>query len=357
MKAKLNVFLIIFLTGLLTGCTFISERAEGIAPSKNYITRDYQIKDFNSIDATTVGDIYYTQSTDGKSSLQIYGPDNFVKLIQVSVKSNTLILAMDKHKKIKNAKKLKKTYKMKAKLNVFLIIFLTGLLTGCTFISERAEGIAPSKNYITRDYQIKDFNSIDATTVGDIYYTQSTDGKSSLQIYGPDNFVKLIQVSVKSNTLILAMDKHKKIKNAKKLKITISSPDLNRIQFKGVGNIHIDNKFVTGRLDIESKGVGDVNVQELDCQNLTVNSMGVGNVNLKGKVVNANLSSKGVGDVEATDLEATHVKASSNGVGNISCNATQSLDAAVKGVGSINYKGNPAQKTFSKKGVGSIKGI
>ena len=133
------------------------------------------------------------------------------------------------------------------------------------------------------------------------------------------------------------MDKHKKIKNAKKLKITISSPDLNRIQFKGVGNIHIDNKFVTGRLDIESKGVGDVNVQELDCQNLTVNSMGVGNVNLKGKVVNANLSSKGVGDVEATDLEATHVKASSNGVGNISCNATQSLDAAVKGVGSINY--------------------
>ena len=63
--------------------------------------------------------------------------------------------------------------------------------------------------------------------------------------------------------------------------------------------------------------------------------MGVGNVNLKGKVVNANLSSKGVGDVEATDLEATHVKASSNGVGNISCNATQSLDAAVKGVGTI----------------------
>ena len=137
---------------------------------------------------------------------------------------------------------------MKAKLNVFLIIFLTGLLTGCTFISERAEGIAPCKNYITRDYQIKDFNSIDATTVGDIYYTQSTDGKSSLQIYGPDNFVKLIQVSVKGNTLILAMDKHKKIKNAKKLKITISSPDLNRIQFKGVGNIHIDNKFVTGRI-------------------------------------------------------------------------------------------------------------
>lgn len=246
---------------------------------------------------------------------------------------------------------------MKAKLNVLLVILLTSLLTGCTFVTERAEGIKPSKNYITRDYKIKDFSAIDATTVGDIYYTQSTDGKSTLQIYGPDNFVELIQVSVKNNTLILAMDKHKRIKNAKKLKITVSSPNLNSIQFKGVGNIHIEDPFITGRLDIESKGVGNIQIKNLDCQNLTVSSMGVGNVDLKGKAVNANLITKGVGDIEATELESTHVKASSNGVGNISCNAVQSIDAAVKGVGSINYKGTPAQKTFSKKGVGSIKNI
>ncbi|WP_455585865.1 head GIN domain-containing protein [Bacteroides sp.] len=246
---------------------------------------------------------------------------------------------------------------MKANLNVLLAILLTSLLTGCTFVTERTEGIKPSKNYITRDYKIKDFSAIDATTVGDIYYTQSTDGKSTLQIYGPDNFVELIQVSVKNNTLVLAMDKRKKIKNAKKLKITVSSPNLNSIQFKGVGNIHIEDPFITGRLDIESKGVGNIQIKNLDCQNLTVSSMGVGNVDLKGKAVNANLITKGVGDIEATELESTHVKASSNGVGNISCNAVQSIDAAVKGVGSINYKGTPAQKTFSKKGVGSIKNI
>ena len=68
--------------------------------------------------------------------------------------------------------------------------------------------------------------------------------------------------------------------------------------------------------------------------------MGVGNVNLKGKAESANLYSKGVGDVEATNLEAIHVKASSHGVGNISCNAVESLDAAVRGVGSIHYKGS-----------------
>lgn len=210
---------------------------------------------------------------------------------------------------------------------------------------------------ITRDYEIKNFTAIDANTVSNIYYTQATDGKSSLQISGPDNFVNLIQVSVKGNTLVLTMDKQKKIRNTKNLKITVSSPNLDRINFKGVGNINIENKLTTNTLDIESKGVGNIDIQDLSCQNLTVSSMGVGNVNLKGKAESANLYSKGVGDVEATNLEAIHVKASSHGVGNISCNAAESLDAAVRGVGSIHYKGSPVQKTFSKKGVGSIKSI
>lgn len=250
-----------------------------------------------------------------------------------------------------------KKHKMKTNLNVLLIAVFTGFLTGCTFISDNSGGITPSKNYITRDYKITDFNSIDAATVGDIYYTQATDGKSTLQIYGPDNFVNLIHVTVKDNSLILAMDKQKKVKNAKKLKITISSPDLNRIQFKGVGDIHIDHKFMTDKLDIESKGVGNIRIEDLECQNLTVSSMGVGNVHLKGTAVNADFISDGVGNVDAVDLESENVYASSNGVGNISCNATQSLNASVKGVGSIHYKGKPAKKTFIKKGVGSIKSI
>lgn len=246
---------------------------------------------------------------------------------------------------------------MKTNLTALLAILLACLLTSCNFVADKAGGLKPSKKSITRDYEIKNFTAIDANTVSNIHYTQATDGKSSLQISGPDNFVNLIQVSVKGNTLILTMDKQNRIRDTKNLKITISSPDLDRINFKGVGNINIRDRLITNTLDIESKGVGNIDIQDLSCQNLTVSSMGVGNVNLKGKAESANLYSKGVGDVEATNLEAIHVKASSHGVGNISCNAAESLDAAVRGVGSIHYKGSPVQKTFSKKGVGSIKSI
>ena len=67
-----------------------------------------------------------------------------------------------------------------------VLLLTTGLLSSCIQIGE---GIQPSKKLITRDYKVKEFNKIDAGTVGNIYYTQSTDGKTDLQIYGPDNIV------------------------------------------------------------------------------------------------------------------------------------------------------------------------
>lgn len=243
---------------------------------------------------------------------------------------------------------------MKANFKLLVtMLLLVGLFCSCNAVGET---IKPSKNLITRDYKVKEFNQIDASTVGDIYYTQSTDGKTSVQIYGPDNFINLVQVAVKNGTLLLTMEKHNKVKNGK-LKITISSPDLNRIDFKGVGDINIENSFKTAKLNIACKGVGDIKINDLTCDMLTVSSMGVGDVELKGKAQSAILSSKGVGDIDAEELETARVEASSKGVGDISCYATESLKASVKGVGSIKYKGNPTEKSFDKGGIGSIKSL
>lgn len=234
------------------------------------------------------------------------------------------------------------------------LLLTAGLLSSCVYMGE---GIQPSKKLITRDYKVKEFNKIDAGTVGDIYYTQSADGKTDVQIYGPDNIVAIIQVAVKDSTLLLSIDKSKKVRNFKKMKITITSPTLNSISFKGVGDVHIDNGLTTDNLYVESKGVGDVKIKSLTCSSLNVQSMGVGNVKLEGTVQAATLHSKGVGNIEAGNLQANIVEASSQGVGDITCNAVESINAAVRGVGSIKYKGNPTIKSLNKKGVGTIKNI
>jgi hypothetical protein len=241
---------------------------------------------------------------------------------------------------------------MKTKNILFLAIAIV-LLTTSSCCAGFAKGIRPSKNYITRDFKIGHFDKLDLTTVADVYYTQSTDGSVSLQIYGSDNLVELVNVEVKDSTLILSMKK----KNIKKvdLKINISSPDLQRIKSRGVGNLHIKDKMETTDLTIRNEGVGNIKINDISCRELDLNVEGVGNVNIQGKAEKVSLVSQGVGNIDAANLESKSVTATSSGVGNISCYATQSINAEVSGVGNISYKGNPTDKQLKKSGIGSIK--
>ncbi|MEG1563750.1 MAG: head GIN domain-containing protein [Bacteroides sp.] len=242
---------------------------------------------------------------------------------------------------------------MKTLIKCAAQLLLLICFSSCTVMGD---SIKPSKNFITRNYKAERFNQIDAETIGDISYTQSTNGKTLVQVYGPDNIVNLVQVEVKGNTLILTMKKQHQLKKTK-LKITISSPELCALYFKGVGDIHIEDSLNTTLFKVKSKGVGDINIQNLNCEELTICSMGVGDVNVKGKTQTAHLASEGVGDIKAEELQAVNIEAESKGVGDISCYVTTSLKASVNGVGNIRYKGNPSQKSFNKNGIGSIKNI
>lgn len=244
---------------------------------------------------------------------------------------------------------------MKTNLKFFSALLLTMVIaSGCNI---GGKFIQPSKNIINRNYKVEAFTKIDAGTVGNLYYTQSTDGKTSMQISGPENYVNLFDVTVKDSTLFITLPKNSNFKNTSKLKINISTPTLNNINFKGVGDVLIENGLTTNRLDVTSKGVGNVKINALTCEDLSVEAMGVGNVELQGTAKCVTLQSEGVGDIEAEDLQAEKVKATSKGVGSISCHATQTIAASVKGVGSIKYRGNPTTKVLDTKGVGSIKSI
>lgn len=241
---------------------------------------------------------------------------------------------------------------MKTKNVLFLAITVV-LLTTSSRCVNFGNGVTPSKNYITRDFKVSNFDKLDLSTVADIQYTQSTDGSTSLQIYGSDNIVELVNVDVNDNTLVLKMKK--KNINKADLKITISSPTLQSIKTSGVGSFDIKDQLVTTNLKIKNEGVGNFKINNISCQELDLSNEGVGNIHIQGKAEKASLISQGVGDVNAADLECKSVIATSNGVGNISCYATQSLIAKANGVGNISYKGNPAEKELKKNGIGSIK--
>ncbi len=239
---------------------------------------------------------------------------------------------------------------MKTTMKAILLAILSITLFNSKILAGNTE---TDQNYITREYKVTEFDRIEATTVGNITFTQSTNGETTLKIYGREDLVEKVNVNLKDKVLKLGIDKEK-MKNLK-LKITISSPNLYSIYFKGVGDILIEDGLNTSKLEINSQGVGNVKIHSLTCDDVTIDSSGVGNVELSGTAKKAFLDSRGVGNIDAAGLVSNYVDASCKGVGNITCHATETLDASVKGVGSIKYKGNPTKKNVEKKGFGSIK--
>ena len=174
---------------------------------------------------------------------------------------------------------------------------------------------------------------------------------------GNEELLNKIKVYVKNGVLYIKEGRRgMKYKNTK-LSISITTPELTIIDTDGVGNINIKNGLNTPSLDIKNNGVGNIYINQLKCSSLNIISDGVGNININGEANNAILRLKGVGSINAENLKAQSVKATSDGVGNIKCYATEAIDASIRGVGGIGYKGNPTTKNFHRDGVGRIKNI
>ena len=106
---------------------------------------------------------------------------------------------------------------------------------------------------------------------------------------------------------------------------------------------------------VSINGSGDVRLQQIESQECQAGISGSGNINLKGKAIQAKYAIAGSGNIQAADLEAENTDASISGSGNISCYASQKLVARVKGSGDIAYTGNPQEVDAPRKNIRQIK--
>lgn len=208
----------------------------------------------------------------------------------------------------------------------------------------------------TKNYNTRNFSAIETDIVGNITFTQSN--RTSVSAEGEEDMVDRLIVTVNNNVLKLSMRKSLKStfgnRKSKRLTVTISSPDLNKIKSDGVGNITLNGTVRTDKLHIESDGVGNISASQLDCRHLTIDSDGVGNTRLKGKGQFAEYKSDGVGNIDTREYLAEDVVVRSAGVGSVKCYASKSIELLGSGVGSITYYGKPNIKALNKSGVGKI---
>ena len=152
-----------------------------------------------------------------------------------------------------------------------------------------------------------------------------------MTILGDDNIVPLIVTKVKDDVLY------------------ISSEQEFETRAESVLTIHVQ------RLDTLSfQGVGDMRVDKLDNKVFHYDFSGVGSCTLTGKVNNFIMDMNGVGSVNAKELIANIVNANVNGMGSAVVYASDSLHAAVNGIGALTYYGNPKKTDIGDSFLGRI---
>ena len=228
-------------------------------------------------------------------------------------------------------------------LSSLTITFLLLSITACS----QGKQISGSSNYITKNIKVGSFDQIKSMSSSDIVYTQKQ-GAPTVQIYGPDNIVELMETSVSGRTLTIKFKKNTSIRNSGKLEIRVSSPSLKHSIY-GSGNIS-GNSFSCTKLAARIYGSGNVNLKRISTSDTQVNISGSGNVLLDGKSTEAEYHIAGSGDINATELKVENVNARISGSGSIRCYATEHLTGGVSGSGNVAYKGNP-QINFSKRGL------
>lgn len=201
------------------------------------------------------------------------------------------------------------------------------LLGGCFFsIGFRGSGIVK-----TETREVAAFSSISSETVGRVIVQQT--GKESLKITADDNILPLLKSSVADNVLYLSIKKDASFNPTKLIQFIVEVKNLESLNIKGVGSLEVK--------DIQGK-------------KLSISLDGVGSMTITGSVDVLELTLSGVGSFHGEEFKTKQATVRNNGVGTAVVNVSEKLDATASGVGSIEYIGSPEVQS-SVRGVGTVK--
>lgn len=223
---------------------------------------------------------------------------------------------------------------MKSKATNFAGILMLCTLLISTSACSQIKRMNASKNYITKEIKVTDFDGIKLLGSADIVYTQSKDSTTRVQIYGSDNVVDLLEVQVINRTLVVKMKNHINIfGDTGELKVIASSPSINRAILEGSGDIILENDIHTADLTIQLQGSGDIKSKGLFCKTLSTTLQGSGDIGLGNttQAQEATFLMQGSGDIKAKNISASKASFTLQGSGDIKAEGTNNInDLTVK---------------------------
>lgn len=254
------------------------------------------------------------------------------------------------------------------KKTVLCLLSAFTLLFAANAYAQKTLSVTPSRNYISVAVsEIAPFTVISVTDDIDVEFRQGP--AASASIYGSDNLVELVDVSVLNGVLTVQYQQPVRVRGERRLKVMLSGPELTRVNVQNDGEVEIEGALNAQNLELHAMGLGeisadyvqadsvtlhatgraDIDLSNVQAQTLEAKAEGRGEIEASGTVSSAVLQNFGSGDIDAEHLRADMVSATVHGSGDISCYAAKSLDAHAMGSGKIKYKGYPAALTKTGK--------
>lgn len=239
---------------------------------------------------------------------------------------------------------------MKIALKIALICVIT-LLVGCGTKSPCLKG---QGEIISQVFPISGFNEI---SVYDNINVELKEGPESVKVEAGENMMPYIKLRRIQKVLELHNDnKCEFLRNYKsKVKVTISSPNIEKFTYYGIGDItSIDTLKYLNFLLESHEGMGNINLTMVSNNILVKEHSGSANITITGSTNYAYYYLRSTGWFDFKNLISNEVYTVHQGYGDISLYSENDLRIEKNSYGNIEYYGNPNLNVVFDKGPGII---
>jgi hypothetical protein len=206
----------------------------------------------------------------------------------------------------------------------------------------RIEG---SGNVITKNIAVQSFSELEASGVFELKLSQGAG--EQLKIEAEDNLQDLFEVKNTGSLLTIKMKDHMHFNSRKKIIVYLTFNKLKSLDLAMVGNVLSTDKLNFEDLKINSKSVGNLQL-ELNARKLDIENKSVGNFALSGKADNAVIQHKGVGSFKAANLLVQTMDIEASGIGSVEVNAEKELKVKDSFLGKVTNKGGAPTRRMKK---------
>jgi hypothetical protein len=218
------------------------------------------------------------------------------------------------------------------------VMIIAGCATGTTgSTTVPSSGAAPptaavtaASGQVVENRTVGGFTAVQLSSFGDLQIEQT--GTESLSIEAAADVLPQLTSDVSGGVLRLGLKPGSTLDDATPVVYRLTVAALDAIAVAGAGDVTASN-LRAGRLTVDISGAGDMTLGgTVDAQVVTIS---------------------GAGDYDGENLQSADAQITIEGAGDAVLRVDNRLDAAISGVGSIEYIGDP-QVTQDVRGAGSV---